>query len=445
VCQEIAVFPFLWVAPLSLYLVSFIICFDREKWYSRHWYGLGTLIAVTVISAFSLANYYPPLFVDVTVYFVALFCVCMVCHGELVLRKPTARHLTLFYLMCSAGGALGGVFVALVCPHVFSGYFEMNGGLVVAYVTAALAAFADQNIRWWFQGAQRRRAVLYVSVGFLCVLLAQVRIVADTGIVACRNFYGVLRLKETKNEAPEQQGRYMVHGGITHGFQFFHPRKRRIPTTYFTEKSGIGIVMREFPRQGPIRVGVIGLGIGTITAYARSGDYIRYYEIDPDVERLARRYFSFLDDTQAEVEVVIGDARLSMEREPSQQFDVFVLDAFSGDAIPAHLLTKEAFEVYRRHLHPDGVIAVHISNRHLDLCPVVAQLAEYYRMQLLYFLAPSDSETHGLASEWCVMSNNRQFLDNKVVRKAARDEARTSVTIPIWTDQFNSLFRLLRY
>lgn len=280
--------------------------------------------------------------------------------------------------------------------------------------------------------------------GFLFVLRAQAERIGDTGLVASRNFYGVLHVKESDSSDPAEQGRFMIHGRITHGFQFRDPARRMVPTLYFTEDSGVGITLRNYPRQGPMRVGVIGLGAGTLAVYGRPGDTYRFYEINPEVERLAREYFTFLNDSRADVQVVIGDARLSMEREPPQQFDVLVLDAFSGDAIPAHLLTKEAFDVYRRHLRPQGVIAVHISNRYLDLYPVVRRAAEYSHMPLLCFLVDRDISRHRFASQWCVMSNNHQFMDNPQVRSAARGQLGTYAMIPLWTDQYNNLFRVLK-
>jgi hypothetical protein len=444
VCQDVAVVPFLWVAPLSLYLVSFIVCFERETWYSRWWYGLATLICVTAVSTIVLFGNCPSLRLEVALYFAALFCVCMVCHGELVRRKPEPRDLTLFYLMSSAGGALGGALVALVCPHLFVGYLEMNLGLIVAYWIAALVAFSDPRVRGWLEAGRPKRIALFVLLGFVYVVRAQLGTVPGTDLVASRNFYGVLRLLEEEDEEGNRLGRSLVHGRTAHGFQFADRARRQLPTTYYARESGVGITLQHYPRRGPIRVGAIGLGAGTIAAYGRPGDLYRFYEINPEVERLAREYFTFLDDTPADVQVVLGDARLSMEREASQQFDVLVLDAFSGDAIPAHLLTREAFDVYRRHLRPEGVIAVHISNRHLDLFPVVAGLAEYLEMESLYFTVSSDGKTHRLASHWYVMSNNRRFMDNELVRGPARGELGTYASIPLWTDQYNNLFRLLK-
>ncbi len=444
VCQDVAVIPFLWVAPLALYLVSFIICFDKEAWYSRAVYGSGTMLSVITISVLVLFKHLPTLSVEIGIYFVALFSICMVCHGELVRRKPQPRYLTLFYLMCSAGGALGGIFVALVCPSLFAGYFELNFGLVVAYLLAAVVVIsaagpAGQPAAW-----RGRLAMVGVFVGLLVVLRAQAFAMKDVGVVATRNFYGVLRIKEEATSDPQRQGRYMFHGRIAHGFQFRAPDKRRIPTMYFAEQSGLGITLRHFPRTGPLRIGVIGLGAGTIATYAERGDLIRFYEINPEVYRLAREQFTFLEDSRGDVEVILGDARLSLEREPTQQFDVLVLDAFSGDAIPAHLLTKEAFDIYLRHLKRGGVVAANISNRHVDLAPVLARLAEHYHMESLSFLIDKDEERFRSPSDWYVMSRNRQFMDNPIVCASAVSQLGRYAWIPMWTDQYNNLFRLLK-
>jgi hypothetical protein len=445
VCQDVAVIPFLWIAPLSLYLLSFIICFHNESWYRRRVYGLGALISIGSVSVFTWLEYLPGLVVEVSAYFVALFCICMVCHGELVRRKPHPRFLTLFYLMCSAGGALGGVFVALICPRLFSGYFEMNIGLVVGYLMAMAVALARTNgsphaarNRW------RPVVALLAFGGLLCVVRGQASSINDRGLIATRNFYGVLRLKEELTDQPERQGRYLFHGRIAHGFQFRDPSKRRVPTMYFDESSGLGVTLRNYPRRGAMHVGVIGLGAGTIAAYGQPGDVYRFYEINPEVERFARQYFKFMQDSLADVEVVLGDARLSMEQEPQQQFDVLVLDAFSGDAIPTHLLTKEAFNIYRGHLKPNGVIASNISNRHLDLVPVLVNLAHDQAMGFHSVVTRQDPDRFRAASQWFLMSANRQFLENEAVVAAAQGELGRYAQVPLWTDQANNLFQILK-
>lgn len=445
VCQDVAVIPFLWVAPLSLYLTTFIICFDREAWYSRRWFGLGAVASVMGISIISLLGVLPDLLVEIGLYFTAMFCICMVCHGELVRRKPSPEHLTLFYLMSSAGGAVGGILVAIVCPLIFDGYVEMNIVLLIGYVLAAIVSYVGIN-----ESANKTNRAIRIAcvtatcIGFIAVARSQATALRDPSLAAIRNFYGVLRIKEDTTDDPTRQGRYMFHGRIAHGFQLRDPRRRNIPTMYFAQDSGLGVTLANYPSKGPIRVGIIGLGAGTIAAYGRPDDYMRFYEINPEVERLAREYFTYLEDSEARVDVVIGDARISMERETPQELDVLVLDAFSGDAIPAHLLTMEAFEVYQRHLRPDGVIVANISNRHVDLEPVLSPLAHHYGMESLGFLIGADPELFRSASHWCVMSRNQRFLNDHVVRSAARGDLGAYVQVPIWTDQYNNLFDLLK-
>ena len=281
-------------------------------------------------------------------------------------------------------------------------------------------------------------------IGFVVVLRGQVTGIKDNGLYATRNFYGVLRLTEEGTDDPYRQGRYMMHGRIAHGFQHFHPDLRRRPTMYYAPESGIGITFRNMPQREHQRVGVIGLGAATLAAYGQPGDFYRFYEINPEVERLARRDFTFLEDCQAEIEVVLGDARLSMEREPPANFDCLILDAFSGDALPTHLITAEALELYKRHLADDGIIALNISNRHLDLERVLTPLAELHGFEYLSILVTQDVETFRSPSHWFIMSKNQEFMSSSAMVNAARGELERYVNLPIWTDQYNNLLHILK-
>ncbi len=381
VCQDVAVIPFLWVIPLSLYLLTFIICFDKEAWYVPKLFAVGVLLTAAGASGIRLLIADPNLWVEVALYFSFMFFVCMMCHGELVRRKPSSDYLTLFYLMSSAGGALGGVFVALLCPAIFSGFFEMNLGVLVGYCFAAWIAFSGTLARSDSPQPKRLIGSGIAFLGLLLVIRVQLAEIGSPRLDARRNFYGTLHLEEEATDNPQRMGLYMYHGRIAHGFQFADPQKRRQPTMYFAVASGAGITLQRYRQEKPIRVGVIGLGAGTLAAYAQPGDYYRFYEINPDVCELARHRFTFLDDCLGTSEVVLGDARISMEMESAQNFDVLVLDAFSGDAIPMHLLTEEAFKVYRRHLKKDGVIVANISNRYVDLVPVIQRVAERFEYQ----------------------------------------------------------------
>jgi hypothetical protein len=373
----------------------------------------------------------------------------MICHGELVRRKPSPQFLTEFYLMCSAGGALGGVLVAIVCPLVFSTYVELHAGLIAAYGLAFAVLVCEERFLAW---PRRSRAaavgIAVLAVGMIGVTRVQLSSLHPGRLAAMRSFYGVLYVDEVDQADPARHGRVMFHGRIAHGFQFQSPELRRKPTMYFDEKSGVGVTLANMRRDTlgspkPLRVGVIGLGVGVIAAYAEKGDTFRFYEINPDSETIARKYFSFLADSPGEVQVVLGDARRSMEVEPPQGFDVLVLDAFSGDAIPTHLLTREALAVYDRHLAPGGVIAAHISNRHVDLVPVLGNLARVFDWKTLEVRTQTDTERAATASQWVLLTRNEAFLANPTVQTATAklDEY---AAIPLWTDEYSNLLQLLK-
>jgi SAM-dependent methyltransferase len=445
VCQDVAVIPFLWVAPLSIYLLTFILCFDREAWYSRRWCALGGMLTCGIVSLLLLSTSADHLLGEISVYFLALFFVCMLCHGELVRRKPSPRHLTSFYLSCSAGGALGGIFVALVCPRLFSTYFEMNLCLLLSYLLAvavfaghAAKALPKWHVAWKWAGP------VAVFAGLLIVVRAQAVALRTEALDSARNFYGVLRVEEVDQTDRQHHARVLYHGRIAHGAQFVLPEKRGIPTTYYSPDSGAGLTLRRFPRRGPLRVGVIGLGVGTLAAYAQADDYYRFYEINPDVVMLAKRYFTFLAESAAPFDVILGDARLSLEREPPQRFDVLVLDAFSGDAIPTHLLTSEVFAVYLRHLRPDGIIAVNISNRYLDLVPVIDRLAADQQIDWVQIRTAGDAGRACSPAHWVLITHNQQFLHDDIVRAASLGEHGQYAHVPLWTDQYSNLFQILK-
>ncbi len=379
--KNVAPIPFLWVLPLGLYLLSFILCFEGRGWYRRDWF-LRLLLAAFAALSYGLSEYGETarLGVVISIFAAALFVCCMVCHGELAALKPHPRYLTSFYLMVSLGGALGGAFVGLVAPHFFRGRYELPIGMAGCAFLPALvlyrrAAPAAPSARAGFgrqpgpsgagRDAEARWAAAGLGAALLLYLAIQIRSARGDARVLVRNFYGVLRVSDS---GPT---RVLSHGVVNHGEQFMQPELRRQPTAYYGPQSGGGLALLDGGRPWPQRVGVIGLGAGVLAAYGRSGDYYRFYEINPLVIELASSEFSFLRDCPARVETIPGDGRLSLEREPDQQFDVLVLDAFSGDSVPVHLLTQEAFVLYFRHLKKGGVLAVHASSTYLDLAPVV--------------------------------------------------------------------------
>ena len=236
--------------------------------------------------------------------------------------------------------------------------------------------------------------------------------------------------------------RRLMHGVIMHGEQYLHPDKRGRITTYYTETSGVGLAVKYFQAVGPTRVGVVGLGTGTLAGYGRKGDVTRFYEINPQVIEIARHYFNFVPDSKGQVDITLGDARLTMERETPQQYDVLAIDAFSSDAIPVHLITKEALAIYLRHIKPDGVVAFHVTNRFLKLAPVVEQIAKTYDLQIALV---SDDQTAGDASrtDWVLVTRNKKLLENKKI-KDSTEEITPIPGLRLWTDDFNNLVQILK-
>lgn len=447
VCQDVPAAPFLWVAPLAIYLVSFILCFEFERWYSSRVYGIGAALAIVAVSLAMLLGAALHVVVEVGLYFTGLFFVCMLCHGELARRKPGPCHLTTFYLMVAAGGAAGGVFVALIAPRIFSNYLELNLGLLACYVLAVAAArlrpldarrrLAPTSTRWQTAG------VVAAFVGLLVVVRSQAGAVASGAREVTRSFHGVVSVDELDRDRPEWHRLSMRHGRIGHGAQFLAPEKRHLPCMYASEATGIGLVFRHWPQPSGRRVGVVGLGAGMLAAYGRTGDVLRFYEINPEVVRLARTHFTFLADCAAETAEIVDDGRLALEREPPQRFDILVLDAFSGDAIPTHLLTREALQIYLRHLRPDGLIAIHISNRHVDLEPVTRGLAEAGGLEWLPVHSVVDFGVGEMGeARWVLLTRNATFATKPAVREAV--SAAVDVPSLLWTDERSSLWQVLK-
>lgn len=441
VCQDVAVVPFLWVAPLALYLMSFIICFDREHWYVRRWFTGLTLVAVVGLHLALSWRGGVPLVVEAGLCLTNLFLLCMVCHGELVRSKPEQRFLTRFYLCSSAGGAVGGVVVAVLCPLLFTTHREMDLGLLGSLLLASGMWMWELRHGWLARPQRRLVAGLACLAALLFVMRVQREQRGAEPVAAARNFYGTLCVARS-SQVP---GTSLVHGRIIHGFQFDQPELRHEPTTYYGRQSGVGLALTLLRGDQPLRVGAVGLGCGTVAAFGRAGDYYRFYEINPAVVDVAEQNFGFLSESPARIETQLGDARLSLEREQPQHFDVLILDAFSGDSVPAHLLTKEAFATYRRHLKPDGIIAVHISNRHLRLEPVVIRQAEHLRMQCIRLVTAGDFDRAVLVSKWMLITNNEPFLRQPQITQIGQMFGRNpGREFPLWTDQYNNLFQILK-
>jgi hypothetical protein len=517
-CQDVAVIPFLWVLPLALYLLSFIICFDSPRWYKRFPYTLGLIAACIGICWALFEGTDLSLYKQVGIYSGGLFICCMICHGELYRLRPDPRHLTLFYLMIAAGGALGGIFVVAAAPFLFTDYYELQWGLLFCGLLFVLVCLVERSdpqpnsltpaltssswpwlaatlpliafggldwllarlgrehpaiprgyfvglriglwvllalaAAWWLVRKQYRHfrhwrlvTCAWLVLGWLGLAVAlwsQVSGATTEAVYRSRNFYGVLTVFEHSKNEPQEHHFLLQHGRITHGLQFVDHEKAAWPTSYYAEQSGIGLAVNALPA-GPRRIGVVGLGTATFTAYGRPGDYWRIYEINRDVKKVATSWFSYLNKCAGRTEVVLGDARLSMEQEPPQQFDLLALDAFSSDAIPVHLLTKEAFELYGRHLKTNGIIVVHISNHYLDLEPVVINLARQFNYHLaLIDFDETEDEWWLYASTWIIMTRDDHILKSPAISEAAGTLKTTAGKVPLWTDDFASLFQILK-
>lgn len=542
-CQDVAVMPFLWVLPLSIYLLSFIICFDSPRWYEVLPFRLALLGALGALYWAIPQGSDTPLLLLLAVYSAALFVCCMVCHGELYRLKPEPDHLTAFYLMIAAGGALGGLLAAVVAPLIFHDYYELHwgalacGGLLLVTCARDRSGESVKHWRWvaWLlpvvvllgldrlvagleappggmvedslMGLRVGLGIGMVYLGYLGlesraldrpgarVLTLLVLVLApwsarrrfsewrhwrratcswlglglgvlgaglwqeahhNANLVAqrVRNFYGVLTLIEAGQENASTYHRSLLHGQVLHGLQLMDPVGTTWPTTYFGPNGGAGLAMQALAKGGR-RIGVAGLGIGTLAVYARTNDYFRFYEINPEALRMAREFFTYLKSCRGTNECVLGDARLSLEQEPAQQFDLLVLDAFAGDSPPAHLLTKEAFRTYDRHLKTNGVIAANISNKYLNLQPVLVNVAR----ELGFHFAIIENNPWALTgnpgnapgrtwwltpSLWVLLTRDPDFLNDPAIRAAAKGPEVNPERVRLWTDDFTSLFQVLR-
>jgi len=504
--------------PLTVYLLSFILCFEMPRFYQRAVF-IPLLIAALALMANSIWPFHKHLHAPsaITILGFALFVSCMVCHGELARLKPHPRYLTSFYVIISLGGAVGGLFVGLVAPNLFHAYYEFPIGLALTAIVIAivfLGSFWETLRRWKLALAVTLCGILGAATSYLIVtldgaagrllalvvpapvfnllqpqfefvapliLLALILAAALTPVlrpltarrryagvalsvllggflyfnnivihemvdgyrVAMRNFYGQLRVNQEGDPAFDETAcRKLIHGVINHGEQFLREEHRHEPVTYFCPGSGIGRGM--LVQEGrPRRIGILGLGCGTLAAYGRAGDTLRIYEINPQVLEIARTEFTYIKDTPAKVEVALGDGRLLLDAEPSQQFDMLVMDAFSGDSVPVHLITREAFATYFRHLKPDGILAVNISNAYLNLEPVMERAANAFgKLGLVYHYTPED-ETFCFGSSWTLIMNRTvadahpDLLRDVKILKPGRP-------FHMWTDDFSNMFSILK-
>jgi len=435
--QDVAAIPFLWVLPLSVYLLSFILCFESQRFYRRDVYLPLAAIALGVFGYFlwpgSLRMRMGP---TIELVALSLFICCMVCHGELARLKPHPSRLTGFYVMVSVGGAIGGLFVGLAAPNLFNAYYEFPIALAAC---AGLAAFLV--IREGMRPVYRF-GVIAVVLAYVVTLVVITRNTVHGYIAVARNFYGELRVIDEGTDEDEDADRKLLHGRINHGIQMRDPDYRRTPVAYFCEASGIGHAMGARQTGQTWNVGILGLGAGALAPYGRAGDSFRIYEINPLVLDLARSQFTYLKDTPATTNVELGDGRLTLEREPDQVFDLLVMDAFSGDSVPVHLITREAFATYFRHIKPGGILAVNISNRYLDLRPVMAEAAAYFGKRGLDFeYTAGPDEFLCNSSAWAILLDRDAALPHSL---ASGKPLQRRPGFRMWTDDFSNMFSILK-
>jgi hypothetical protein len=435
ITQNVAAVPLLWIVPLALYLLTFILCFDGTGWYRRDAF-LSMLAAALAVMAWTMADpeLTHELAIQIGVFCAGLFIACMFCHGELVRLKPAPRHLTRFYLMISLGGAVGSVLVGIVAPLVLPAYFELGAGLVLCAALLLWRVRADHRV-YGALAAVSLVATIGCGVWY-------VREFYDGAIAATRNFYGVLRVQQSGSDESTRK-RSLIHGTIMHGNQYSAADLRKQPTTYYTATSGVGRALESMhPRLEPLKVGVIGLGTGTIATWAAKGDAYRFYDINPAVVQVAKRDFTYLADSEGSIETPVGDARLVLEREAPQAFDLLAIDAFSSDAIPVHLITTEALAIYKRHMKPSGIIAFHVTNRFLDLVPVVEALARAHGLAAVW-IADNGEAPVAARSDWVLLSADPAALERGTLGEAAT-EIKPRPDWRLWTDDFNNLVQVLK-
>lgn len=434
---NIAPIPLLWILPLAVYLLTLILAFQFPR-LPRSIVSRFLIVMLACVGyALTKQDTIWPLRISIGFFLVEAFAACLFCHSEVCALRPRRNsESTLFYLLFAAGGALGAFAIGIAFPLLF----RFNFDLVITCCVTAILAFAAT----WSDGWSQRLLWGVASVAMAVQIFWIHTVLQRNTIAATRNFYGALRVKQNFG-FPGAVLRTLTNGNVEHGTQIFGSNEqRKMPTSYYAEDSGVGLALRFCCGDRPRKIGVIGLGAGTLATYGRPGDQIEFYEINPGVEPIARNVFTYIRESGASVSIVPGDARISLARQPPQRFDVLVIDAFSGDAIPLHLLTRQAVALYRKHLAPEGVLAFHISNRHVSLQPPIALLAQDAGMQAVTIATPANERTDEFTSTWMLVTQNPQLLQQPEVARVARHPG-TLPGLRLWTDDYSSLLPVLEW
>jgi predicted O-methyltransferase YrrM len=465
VSQNIASMPLIWVVPLALYLITFILAFGPGTY--RGWPVAGpALILAFIMVAGYRSEWVEELYFSLPLFMAGLFLVCLYCHGELAATKPSPRYLTGFYILVSLGGAAGSLGGSFMAPALLRGDFEMPITLAAVAAVFACKSWKEQNLSRWAGAGAAALLVITASV--------QIGLEVSEAQTLKRNFYSSLRVLDT-GEGKDALRR-LEHGRTEHGAQYLSAERRREPLSYYGRTSGVALALsraREVSEGRPLAVGLIGLGAGALAAYGEPGDRFRFYEINPQVVEIAKSHFTYLADSQAQVSVELGDARLVLEKEQPQLFDVIIVDAFSGGAIPVHLLTREGLLAYLRHLAPSGVLLFHISNWYVDLEPALHRLALEERLEakIVSDEPGSDEENVGTPesskgeepdeeeegeeeeedsddslseSDWVLMYKEPQWMGSASQLSKRATPLAPPQQGPAWTDEFNTILSAIR-
>ncbi len=448
--QGIAPIPFIWLVPLGLYLLSFILCFSEKNFYKRNLYAYIFLVISLLIIAILITSSIIGLIPELILYTILLFSSFMICHGELFHARPHASQLNIFYLIMSAGSVIGSIIVAIIAPLFFIGlYWEFLLGLYIVTIMAILLPIKDKQSFFSrkcipkFVSESEKKAFLTTLITVIYFFIASLIFITQYGNAegVWRNFYGILRV--VNNEKVKMC--CLSNGKIIHGCQPTRVSEKTKPTMYFGENS-VGLVFKSARNaiKKPLRIGVIGLGVGTVATYGRKGDTITFYELNPLDVTIAQNYFTYLSDTKADIAVKIGDGRNAMEKELQQKhknnYNIFIMDAFNDDAIPVHLLTKEAFGLYKAHIDKKGIIAIHISNTYIDLIPVVSKAAAYHNLHVVFIDTPPSNAMES-RSKWAFLSEEKQLITNQEIKKVQIPDSAKNISL--WTDDYSNLFQIL--
>ena len=446
--QDIAVTPFLWILPLALYLISFIITFDNPRWYYRVTMAALTSSGILILSLYYIREtadqylgtaFFQSLAESLIGYTIMLtavfFMICMTCHGELFRLRPHKQHLTVYYVCIAIGGAAGGFFVSIVCPLIFTHYHEYHFGLIAGFSFSSLILVRhvlDQS------SLKQLAVVIPCGLAFGIVVLSQWKMTQNNALEASRNFYGTLQVERTETNSNLLKLR---HGRVVHGIQILDDSGAMKPTAYYGTNSGIGQVFKALEHRADLDITGVGLGVGTLSSYARRGDVLRFYEINPDVIAISNKYFRFIEKASTNVQITAIDGRLGIQSLQSKSTDLIILDAFSSDAIPVHLLTLEAFAIYLDRLREDGIICVHISNQHLDLTPVLHAVCKHYNLDLRIINSKETADTFD--AQWAVITANSD-VSSTIDQSTSAITPTITKPVAAWTDHFSNLLQIIK-